>query len=171
MWIKMNRSITLSRMENLKVENYRQYSTFCISIEGNISLGRKNVGETLGPFAPSSSSSSFSSPSPFPTLPLPISEQLSEWGPGAQHSFYREQLRLHTHVLRGLSDKRPAAVPLHPGRVGGVLSFREKSVSGCRSMLCSSSTFSKSWHFNLELSHFQWYISQWDLNPEKEVSC
>lgn len=148
-WIKMNRSITLSRMENLTVKNYRQYNTFCISIEGNISLGRKNVGETLGPFAPSPS------PSPSPTLSLLLPEQLSEWGPGAQHSFYREQLRLHTHVLRGLSDKRPAAVCLHPGRVAGLLSFREKSVSGCRSMLCSSSTFSTSWHFNLELSHFQ----------------
>lgn len=148
-WIKMNRSIALSRMENLTVKNYRQYNTFCISIEGNISLGRKNVGETLGPFAPSPS------PSPSPTLPLLLPEQLSEWGPGAQHSFYREQLRLHTHVLRGLSDKRPAAVSLHRGWVAGLLSFREKSVSGCRSMLCSSSTFSKIWHFNLKLSHFQ----------------
>lgn len=69
----MNRSITLSRMENLTVKNYRQYNTFCISIEGNISLGRKNVGETLGPFAPSPS------PSPSPTFP---SSCLSSWVSG-----------------------------------------------------------------------------------------
>lgn len=85
-------------------------------MEGDIPLNRKSVAETFGPLSLLPSSFFLLLPS---TSPHPPSTSWVSWGegpgPGAQFSVFH----LCTHVLSGLPNRGPAALPLCPGMLGG----------------------------------------------------
>lgn len=105
-------------MEHFKAK-YRQCNIFFISVEKNISLGRKSVAETLVPF------SHCSLP---PSLPLLSKLGRKAWAWGSTFSQMRMASPPHTCMMSHRPDKRPVVGPLHPGWVAQCRSERKMLV-------------------------------------------